>query len=92
MSFSCNISSAGFEPEGEARLNIIARSKGGAALHAWSLAIPVKCTDKNQTLSPQMHEIPADVAPSVFTNVTTVEVAEPTGPDYPGLKVQRCKA
>ncbi len=92
MSFSCNISSLGFLAFDEAKLNIIARSKGGAALHAWSLGIPVKCTDKNQTLSPQMHEIPDDIAPNVFTNVSTVEVAEPTGPDFPGLKIQRCKA
>jgi hypothetical protein len=90
MSFSCNVSSLGFHAAEEAKLNIIARSKGGAALHSWSLGIPVKCTDKNQTLSPQMHEIPNDVAPNVFTNVTSVEVAEPTGPDFPGVKVQRC--
>jgi hypothetical protein len=92
MSFSCNISSLGFLPSDDAKLNIIARSKGGAALHTWSLGISVKCADKDQTLSPQTHDIPNDIAPNVFTTVSTVEVAEPTGPDSPGLKVQRCKA
>jgi hypothetical protein len=90
MSFSCNISSLGFLSTDEAKLNIIARSKGGASLYAWSLGIPVKCTDKNQTLSPQTHEIPNEIAPNLFTNVSTVEVAEPTGPNFPGLKLQRC--
>jgi hypothetical protein len=92
MSFSCNISSLGFLPSDDAKLNIIARSKGGAALHTWSFGISVKCADKDQTLSPQTHDIPNDIAPNVFTAVSTVEVAEPTGPDSPGLKVQRCKA
>src|ERR1700681_4517871 len=92
MSFSCNTSSLGFLSSEEAKLNIIARSKGGAALPTWSLGIPNKCTDKDQTLSPQAHEIPDNIAPNVFTTVSTVEVAEPTGPDFPGLKVQRCKA
>jgi hypothetical protein len=91
MSFSCNISSLGFLPADDAKLNIIARSKGGAALHTWSLGISVKCVDKDQTLSPQTHDIPDDIAPNVFTAVSTVEVAEPTGPDFPGLTVQRCK-
>jgi hypothetical protein len=91
MSFSCNISSLGFLPADDAKLNIIARSKGGAALHTWSLGISVKCVDKDQTLSPQTHDIPDDIAPNVFTAVSTVEVAEPTGPDFRGLKVQRCK-
>ncbi len=60
MTFSCNITSFGYSVE-EARLNVIVRSKGGAALHTWSIAIAVKCEDKNQSLTPLTQVVPTDV-------------------------------
>jgi len=36
------------------------------------------------------HDVPTDVAANVFTNVSTVEIAEPAEPNFPGVKVQRC--
>src|SRR5262249_43551990 len=39
---------------------------------------------------PTTHDVPTDVAANVFTNVSSVEVAEPAEPNFPGVKVQRC--
>ena len=89
MTFSCNVSSLGYLVD-EARLNVIVRSRGGGAIHTWSIGIAVKCADKNQSLTPLTHDVPNDVAATVFTNVNAVEVAEYTEPNFPGVKVQRC--
>ena len=89
MTFSCNISSFGYSAE-EAKLNVIVRSKGGAALHTWGVGIPVKCEDKNQPLTPLAQTVPADVSANVFVNVNTVEIAEHTDPNLAGVKLQRC--
>jgi hypothetical protein len=89
MTFSCNVSSHGHAAD-SVQLNVIARSKGGAAIYTWPLDIAVKCADKNQSHTPFTHEVPRDVAANVFTNVSTVEVAEHTEPNFPGVKVQRC--
>ena len=32
----------------------------------------------------------ATLAQNIFTNVSTVEIAEPTEPSFPGVSVQRC--
>jgi hypothetical protein len=90
MTFSGNISSLGSLTSEEAKLNVIVRAKGGASLHSWSFGISVKCADKDQPLTPLTHDVPTDVAANVFTNVSTVEVAEPAEPNFPGVKVQRC--
>jgi hypothetical protein len=90
MTFSCNISSLGYLTPDEVKLNIIAHTKGGAALHSWSLGVSVTCTDNNQPLAPQKQETPKDIADNVFVNISSVEVAEHIEPNYPGLKVQHC--
>jgi len=90
MTFSGNVSSLGYLSSEEAKLNVIVRAKGGASLHSWSFGISVKCADKDQPLTPLTHDVPTDVAANVFTNVSTVEVAEPAEPNFPGVKVQRC--
>jgi hypothetical protein len=89
MTFSCNITSFGYSVD-EARLNVIVRSKGGAALHTWSIAVAVKCEDKNQSLTPLAQVVPTDVASNVFNHVGTVELTEYTEPNFPGIKVRRC--
>jgi hypothetical protein len=90
MTFSGNISSLGYLTSEEAKLNVNVRAKGGASLHSWSFGISVKCADKDQPLTPLTHDVPTDVAANVFTNVSSVEVAEPAEPNFPGVKVQRC--
>jgi len=92
MSFSCNVSSLGYRPTEEVKLNVIVRSKGGGALHSWNFSIPVKCGDKNQSITPLTGELPNNFAANVFTNVNTVEVAELTESGSLGVKVERCPA
>jgi hypothetical protein len=90
VTFSCNVSSLGYMTSEEAKLNMIVRTKGGASLHAWALGVSVKCTDKNQSVPPQTHEVPKDIAANVFTNVYSVEITEDANPSLPAQKVQRC--
>jgi hypothetical protein len=90
VTFSCNASSLGFMTSEEAKLNMILRTKGGAALHSWAFGIPVKCTDKNQSLPPQTHEVPKEIAVNVFTNTYSIEIAEYTESNLPEQKAQRC--
>src|SRR5262249_46206135 len=40
--------------------------------------------------TPLTHDVPSDVAANVFSNVSTVEIAEPAEANYPGVRVQRC--
>jgi hypothetical protein len=90
MTFSGNISSLGYLTSEDAKLNVIVRAKGGASLHSWGFEISVKCADKDRPLTPLTHDVPSDVAANVFTNVSTVEIAEPAEPNYRGVSVQRC--
>jgi hypothetical protein len=90
ITFACNISSLGYLAADDVKLNMIVRSKGGAALHSWSFGIAVKCTDKDKPLTPLTQEVPTDIAANVFTNVAGVEVAELTEPGYAGVKTQAC--
>src|SRR5258708_13940011 len=90
MTFTGNLSSLGYLTSEEAKLNVIVRAKGGASLHSWSLDISVKCADKDRPLTPLTHDVPNDVAANVFTNVTAVEIAESSEPNYRGVSVQRC--
>ena len=91
MTFSGNVSSLGYLTSEEAKLSVIVRAKGGASLHSWSFGISVRCADKDQPLTPLTYDVPTDIASNVFTNVSTVEVAEQAEPNFPGAKVQRCK-
>ena len=62
----------------------------GTSLHSWSFEISVKCADKDQPLTPLTHDVPNELAQNIFTNVSTVEIAEPAEPNFPGVRVQRC--
>ena len=74
----------------DAKLNVIVRAKGGASLHSWNFDISVKCADKDRPLTPLTHDVPNDVVANVFSNVSTIEIAEPADPTYRGVSVQRC--
>lgn len=84
MTFTGNVSSLGYLTSEDAKLNVNVRAKGGASLHSWSFEVPVKCADKDRPLTPLTHDVPSDVAANVFSNVSTVEIAEPTEANYPG--------
>ena len=90
MTFTGNVSALGYQTSEDAKLNVNVRSKGGASLHSWGFEISVKCADKDRPLTPLTHNVAADLAVNVFTNVSTVEIAEPAEPNYRGVSVQRC--
>ena len=90
MTFSCNISSLGYMTVDQPKLEVISRTKAGAAVYSWNVEIAVKCRDSNQTLPPQTHGIPKEIAVNLFTNIASVEFAEYRQPNSPALKVQRC--
>ena len=90
MTFAGDISSLGYRPVDEAKLNVIVRTKGGASIHSWSFGISVRCADNNRPLAPLSQELPSNVAANVFTNVGTVEIAEYREPNYPRVMVRRC--
>ena len=90
VTFSCNVTSLGYMTPEEAKLTMILRTKGGAALHSWSMGVPIKCTDKSQSLPPQTHDLPKEIAVNVFTNAYAIEIAEYTEPNLSEQKSQRC--
>ena len=77
MTFTGNVSSLGYSTSEEAKLNAIVRAKGGASLHSWSFSVSVKCTDKDQPLTPLTHDVPNELAQNIFTNVSTVRATTP---------------
>jgi hypothetical protein len=91
MTFTGNLSSLDYLTSEEAKLNAIVRAKGGASLHSWSFGLSVKCNDKDQPLTPLTHDVPNELAQNIFANVSTVEIAEPAEPSFPGVRAQRCK-
>jgi hypothetical protein len=88
MSFSCHVTSSGYSSV--AKLNVVARSKGGAALHSWSLEVPIACGDTPQTPTPQTEDLPDDIAVNIFTNASTVEISEATERGSASTNLQRC--
>ena len=87
MTFAGDVSSLGYRPVDEAKLNVIVRTKGGASIHSWSFGISLRCADNNRPLAPLSQELPSNVAANVFTNVGTVEIAEYREPNYPRVMV-----
>jgi hypothetical protein len=87
MTFSCNVETMGFSSGEGVRLHLIARSRGGAALHTWTVGVPVRCAEAAQTPTPQSQDVPDDIAGNIFTNITAVEVAEAQGD---GVRLERC--
>jgi hypothetical protein len=90
MTFAGQVSSLGYRPVDEAKLNVIVRTKSGASIHSWSFDISVRCSDNNRPLAPVSHEVPSDIAANVFTNVGTVEIADYREPNTPRVMARRC--
>ena len=90
MTFAGQVSSLGYRPVDEAKLNVIVRTKSGAAIYSWSFDISVRCSDNNRPLTPVSHEVPSDIAANVFTNVGSVVIADYREPNYPRVMARRC--
>jgi hypothetical protein len=89
MTFAGDISSLGYRPVDEAKLNVIVRTKGGSSIYSWSAGISVRCADSNRPITLDQ-ELPSDVAANAFNNVGAVEIAEYREPDHPPVKARRC--
>ena len=92
MTFAANVSAFGYRPVDEAKLNVIVRTKSGAAIHSWNFGISVRCADKDRPLAPVTHDVPNDIAANVFTTVGTVEIADYREPNRPRGRVRRCQS
>jgi hypothetical protein len=90
MTFAGHVSSLGYRPVDEAKLNVVVRTKSGASIYSWSFGISVRCADNDRPLTPLTHELPSDIAANVFSNVGSVEIADPREPNYPRVMVRRC--
>ena len=90
MTFAGRVSSLGYRPVDEAKLNVIVNTKSGASIYSWNFDISVRCSDRNRPLAPVTHEVPGEIAANVFTNVGTVEIADYREPNYPRVMARRC--
>jgi hypothetical protein len=90
MTFVGDISSFGYRPVDEAKLNVIVRTRGGSSIYSWSIDVSVRCADDHRPITLQNQDVPSDVAANVFANVGAVEVAEYRDPKYPPVRVRRC--
>jgi hypothetical protein len=90
ITFSGNVSSQGYSSSEDAKLTLTIRTGAGAALYAWRFGIPVKCGDDKKPVAPLTHDLPTDIAANAFANAGTVELAEYSEPNAPGVPVRRC--
>jgi hypothetical protein len=90
MTFVGDISSFGYRPVDEAKLNVIVRTHGGSSIYSWSVDISVRCADDHRPITLENQEVPRDVAATVFANVGAVEIAEYRDPKYPPVRARRC--
>ena len=89
ITFAGDISSFGYRPIEEAKLNVIVRTKGGSSIYSWSVDISIRCADGNRPITLN-RKLPSDVAADVFNNASAVEIAEYREPERPPVKVRRC--
>lgn len=90
ITFSGNVTSQGYSTSEDAKLTLAIRTGAGAALHSWQFGISVKCGDDKKPLAPLTHDVPTDLAANAFANAGTVEIAEYSEPNVPGVPVRRC--
>jgi hypothetical protein len=90
MTFAGEVSSLGYRPVDEAKLNVIVRTKSGASIHAWNFGISVRCADNDRPLAPLSHQVPSDIANNLFTSVGSCEIADYREPNQPRTMVRRC--
>jgi len=90
MTFAGEVSSLGYRPVDEAKLNVIVRTKSGASIHSWNFVISVRCADNDRPLPPLIHPVPSDIANNLLSSVGSVEIADYREPNQPRTMVRRC--
>jgi hypothetical protein len=90
ITFAGHVSAFGWRPDGEPRLSVIVRTRGGASIYSWTFGVSVRCADNNRALPPISQTVPADIAANLFNSVGAVEVSEYREPNSPILTARQC--
>jgi hypothetical protein len=90
ITFAGNVSALGWRPEGDPKVEVIIRTRGGASIYSWTVDFSVRCADTNRPLPPLSQVVPNDIAPNLFNSVGTVEISEYREPNSPILTARQC--
>ena len=90
ITFAGHVSALGWRPEGDPKLEVIIRTRGGASIYSWTFGFSVSCADTNRPLPPFSQVLPNDLAANLFNSVGTVEISEYREPNSPILTARQC--
>jgi hypothetical protein len=90
ITFAGHASAFGWRPDGEAKLNVIVRTRGGASIYSWTFGVSVRCADTSRPLVPLSQTVPNNMAANLFNSVGTVEISEYREPNTPILTARQC--
>jgi hypothetical protein len=90
ITFAGHVSAFGWRPESDPKLQVIARTRGGASIYFWNFAVSVRCADSKRPLPPLSQVVPNDMAANLFNSVGAVEISEYREPNAPILTVRQC--
>jgi hypothetical protein len=91
ITFAGHVSAFGWQPDGEPKLNVTARTRGGASIYSWTFDISVRCADNNRPLPSLGQTVPNDIAANLFNSVGAVEISEYREPNSPILTARQCR-
>src|SRR5215471_9055073 len=90
ITFAGHVSALGWRPEGDPKVEVIIRTRGGASIYSWTFGFSVRCADTNRPLPPLSQMVPNDIAANLFNSVGTVEISEYREPNSPILTARQC--
>jgi hypothetical protein len=90
ITFAGRVSAFGWRPDGEPKLNVTVRTRGGASIYSWTFGVSVRCADNNRPLPSLSQPVPADIAANLFNSVGAVEISEYREPNSPILTAREC--
>ena len=90
ITFAGHVSALGWRPEGDPKLEVIIRTRGGASIYSWTFGFSVRCAGTNRPLPPLSQVVPNDIAANLFNSVGTVEISEYREPNSPILTARQC--
>ena len=90
ITFAGHVSALGWRPDGEPKLNVIVRTRGGASIYSWTFAVSVRCADNKRPLPPLDQTVPNDIATNLFANAGAVEISEYRDPNSSILTARAC--
>jgi hypothetical protein len=85
--FAGHVLALGWRPEGDPKLEVIIRTRGGASIYSWTFGFSVRCADTNRPLPPFSQVVPN--AANLFNSIGTVEISEYREPNSPILTARQ---